>query len=62
MENKANADIRKMAKRNGIAQWQIAEALGISEYTLLRKLRTELSAEQKKLVIEAIETLKEGDE
>ena len=62
MENKANADIRKMAKRNGIAQWQIAEALGISEYTLLRKLRTELSAEQKKLVIEAIDTLKERDD
>lgn len=53
--------IRDTAKKKGVKHWQIAEYLGISEPTIMRWLRTPLSAEKEKAVMEAIEEIaKEG--
>ena len=43
----ANNDIRFMAAGAGVRLWQIAERLGIPDSSLSRKLRHELSDEEK---------------
>jgi hypothetical protein len=42
-----NHDIRTYAKEKGVKFWQIAYRLGISEPTMTRRLRFELTNEQK---------------
>lgn len=37
-----NKDLRAYAKEKGVFFWQVAKAMGISEPTMTRKLRTEL--------------------
>ena len=54
---KANEDIRKRAKEKKVLLWQIAEKLGITEWTMARKLRKELDAEQKAKIFNIIEEL-----
>ena len=54
---KANQTIRDVAKRKGIKHWQIAEYLGISEPTIVRWLRVNLSPERKKAILDAIEAI-----
>lgn len=49
----ANEKIRLKAKGSGIPFWKIANALGISEATMTRLMRTELNPE-KESEIEAI--------
>ena len=44
----ANLDIRRLAKAEGIPLWRCAEAMGISEPTLTRRLRRELSSDEKR--------------
>ena len=39
---RANQEIRGYAAKNSVYLWEIALALGISEPTMTRKLRTEL--------------------
>ena len=55
----ANQDIRRTAAGAGVKLWQVAEALGIADCSLSRKLRRELSAEEKKKVFEIIDRLAE---
>lgn len=56
-----NLDIRNTAAGNGVRLWQIAEALGIADCSLSRKLRKELPAEKKQEIFGIIERLaKEG--
>lgn len=55
--SKANADIRREAKSANVAHWQIAKWLGCSESTFCRKLRDELSPEEKAMVRQAIKEL-----
>jgi len=43
----ANQDIRRYAKENGVKLWQIAKVKRISEPTMTRLLRQELSDENK---------------
>ena len=61
----ANKEIRDAAKDAGICLWQIAEELGISDGNFSRKLRRELPAEDRKIVMDIICELsqrkKEGD-
>ena len=52
-----NSDVRKSAKDNGVALWQIADALKISEPTMTRKLRRELSADEKAKIYAIIDEL-----
>ena len=51
---KANADVRIAAKKAGVFLYQIAAAMGISEPTMTRKLRFELSKQEKKPIFKAI--------
>lgn len=43
-----NADIREYAKSKSVMLWQIADVLGCSEPTMTRKMRYELSDDEKK--------------
>ena len=52
-----NVEIRSAYMLAGIKQWQLAEAMGISETHLSRKLRKELSQEEKQNILEIIEQL-----
>lgn len=52
-----NLDIRNTAAGNGVQLWQIAEALGIADCSLSRKLRKELPAEEKQEIFGIIEKL-----
>lgn len=52
--SKCNVDIRTSAIKSNVFLWEIANELGISEPTITRKLRTELSTEEKNRYLEAI--------
>ena len=54
---KMNTDVREAIKRANLKQWQIADYCGVSESTLIRWLRFELSEEHRKLIYQAIESL-----
>lgn len=45
-----NQDIRRTAAGSGVKLWQIAEALGIADCSLSRKLRRELPAQEKEKI------------
>lgn len=49
-----NTDIRTAAKNAGIFLYQIASAMGISEPTMTRKLRFELSNDEKQTIFNVI--------
>ena len=53
-----NSDVREAAKSAGVFLYQIAAAMGISEPTMTRKLRFELSDKEKKPIFDTIERLK----
>ncbi len=44
---KQNLDIRNAAKESGVRLWEIADELGILDVSFSRKLRKELSTEEK---------------
>ena len=50
-----NLDVRSYAKEKGVYLYEVAEVLGISEPTIMRWLRTELTDERKAAMIEAID-------
>ena len=52
-----NKEIRRAAAGNGIRLWQLAEALGITDSSLSRKLRRELPDEEKKKILSVIAKL-----
>lgn len=54
-----NQKIRLLAKGSGVALWEVAKELGISEATLTRRLRTQLSQQQEVELVEKINRLKE---
>ena len=56
-----NVEIRELIKKNRIFNYEIAEKLHISEYTLCRWLRNELSTEKKQEITAAIIELTGGD-
>lgn len=49
-----NKEIRVFAKEKGIYLWQIAEALKIPDSSFSRKLRNELSLNEKAIITEII--------
>ena len=49
-----NQEIRRMAAGNGVRLWQIAEALGIADCSLSRKMRKELSQNEKEKIARII--------
>lgn len=52
-----NVEIRSAYMQAGIKQWQLAEALGISETHFSRKLRKELPQEEKEKILATIDRL-----
>lgn len=54
-----NQDIRQALVEAGFKHWELAEALGIYEGNLSRKLRRELPSEQKEHISRTIERMKE---
>lgn len=50
-----NKDIKEKIKAAGLHQYQVADLCGVSETTLVRWLRYELSPEKKEMILSAIE-------
>lgn len=55
-----NIEIRNELKKNRMFNYELASLLGISEWTLSRKLRTELPDEEKQRILEIIRGKEEG--
>lgn len=53
-----NKEIREAAQKAGVKLWQLAEELGMKDYSFSRKLRKEFSPEDKIKALNAIERLK----
>lgn len=53
----SNTDVRTYAKQRGIFLYLIAEKLGISEGTFIRKLRKELTEQEKTEIYEIVDKL-----
>ncbi|RGX55704.1 MULTISPECIES: hypothetical protein [Anaerotruncus] len=56
----ANQDIKLEAAGAGVKLWQIADKLGIMDTNFSRKLRKELSTEEKEHIRQIIAELKGG--
>lgn len=54
----ANAEIRELIRKKRLRHYEIAEELGVNEFTFSRWLRNELPDEKKQEIIEAIEQIK----
>lgn len=52
--SKANQEVREALQNKGMKQWELADMLGISEFTLARWLRKELTEDKKELLLKAI--------
>lgn len=52
-----NKDIREAAKQAGVFLWQIAERLGVNDGNFSRKLRRELSSQEREKIMEIINEL-----
>ena len=52
-------EVKQILKKNHILQYRLAAELGISEFTLIRWLRSPLTSEQEERVLAAIKRLKE---
>ena len=57
-----NRDIRNTAAGSGVRLWQISEALGIADCSFSRKLRKELSEDEKQRIFGIIEDLAREEE
>lgn len=57
MNSKPNADIRAAIKESSLCQYQVAEKIGVSEFTFIRWMRNELSDERKQRILAAIKEL-----
>ena len=52
-----NLDIRVAMKCNRVFSYEVAEKLGISEFTFCRWLRNELDTERKETIVSAIKAI-----
>jgi hypothetical protein len=53
-ETMHNLELRSLIRRSRVKHYEIAQELGISEYTLCRWLREPLPEEKEKLIREAL--------
>ena len=51
----ANEIIRTELKEKGVRQWELAAAIGVSEQTMVRRMRFEMSDEVQLHLLEVIE-------
>lgn len=54
---KANRDIRDAVETRGFRLWELADALGMQDSNLSKKLRRELSPQEKEHYFKVIETM-----
>ena len=54
----ANIEIRKALKAKRMYNYELAKLLGITEFTLSRKLREELTVEEKEKILKLINDFK----
>lgn len=52
-----NLDIRKVAEKSNVKLWRIAECLGITDGNFSKKLRKELTADEKQKIFSIINEL-----
>ena len=52
-----NVEIRLALRQTGVRQWELAERLKVSEWTLCRRLRHELPPERKQEALEAVRVI-----
>ncbi len=52
--SKTNQEVREALHNKSMKQWELADMLGISEFTLTRWLRKELTEDKKELLLKAI--------
>ena len=57
---KANQDIRNAVAVHGFKLWELAEALGVNDGNLSRKLRRELPNDQKEHIFRTIDRMVEA--
>lgn len=55
-----NQALKNLIRNSRIRQYEIAQALGISEFTFSRWLRSDLSEEREKQIRDAIDTIMGG--
>ena len=56
-----NSEIKRTIKESRIMQYEIAAKMGISEYTLCKWFRKELTSEQRMQILDATAALKDGE-
>ena len=49
--------MKQAIREAGVCQWQVAERLGVSEFTFSRKLRHELAGDMREKVLAAIDQI-----
>lgn len=54
----ANIEVRQEIKKRRVRQFEVAEVLGVSQFTLSHWLQVEMSPERKKEVLKAIRNVK----
>lgn len=59
-QNNYNFDVKVALIKAGVKQYEVARALGISEYTLCRWLRKELAPERKETILATIQRISRG--
>ena len=55
-----NQAIKNALKKCNVFQYELADAVGVSEFTLCKHLRKELSADEEERLLRAIERIAEG--
>lgn len=56
-----NREIREAAKGAGVPLWRIAYAMGMTDFTLSRKLRKPFSQAEKERALQIIASLRDSD-
>lgn len=52
-------DVQELLRINGLKQWQLADELGISEFTMCKRLRYSLNEDSENEIRAAIQRLNE---
>ena len=60
-KNTRNQEVRILIKQSGFAHWEIAEALGVAEFTFSRRMRKEFTEEEIAEVKAAIAQLQNAE-
>ena len=65
MRNLKNVEIREALKEKGIYQYELADKMGISEFTLVKRFRKEQAPKEKEQIIMLINEIakeREGEQ